>query len=49
MLCCYGANREKYRRFFRLEDHNKMDLEEIGVNVMNWMEFVNVVLNLQVT
>ena len=35
MLCYYGDDMEEYRRW---EDYIKMDLKEIGVDVMNWME-----------
>ena len=35
MLCYYGDDMEEYRRW---EDNIKMDLKEIGVNVMSWME-----------
>ena len=34
MLCYYGDDMEEYRRW---EDNIKMDLKEIGVDVMNWM------------
>ena len=34
MLCYYGDDMEEYRRW---EDKIKMDLKEIGVDVMNWM------------
>ena len=32
---------QEYRRLCRYKDHIKMDLKEIGVNVMNWMELFN--------
>ena len=35
MLRYYGDDMEEYRRW---EDNIKMDLKEISVNVMNWME-----------
>ena len=35
MLCYYGDDMEEYRRW---ENNIKMDLKEIGVDVMNWME-----------
>ena len=35
MLYFYGDDMEEYRRW---EDNIKMDLKEIGVDVMNWME-----------
>ena len=44
---------EEYRRLCRWEDNIKMDLKEIGVDMMSWMEiahwtdFVNTALNLQ--
>ena len=31
---------EEYRRLCRWEENIKMDLKEIDVNVMNWMEIV---------
>ena len=34
MLCCYGDDMEEYRRW---EDNIKMDLKEIGVDVMSWL------------
>ena len=37
MLCYYGDDMEEYRRW---EDNIKMDLKEIGVDVMNWMKLV---------
>ena len=35
MLCCYGDDIEEYRRLFRWEDNIKMDLKEIGVDVIS--------------
>ena len=37
MLCYYGDDMEEYRRW---EDNIKMDLKEIGVDVMNWIVLV---------
>ena len=34
MLCYYGDDMEEYRRW---EDNIKMDLKEIGFDVMNWI------------
>ena len=34
MLCYYGDDMEEYRRW---EDNIKMDLKEIGVDVMRWV------------
>ena len=34
MLCYYGDDMEEYRRW---EDNVKMDLKEIGVDVMSWL------------
>ena len=38
MLCYYGDEKEEYRRW---EDNIKMNLKEIGVDVMNWMELAH--------
>ena len=35
MLCYYGDDMEEYRRLCRWEDDIKMDLKEIGVDVMS--------------
>ena len=35
MLCYYGDYMEEYRRW---EDSIKMELKEIGVEEVNWME-----------
>ena len=34
MLCYYGDDMEEYRRW---EDNIKMDLKEVGVDVMSWL------------
>ena len=34
MLCYYGDDMEEYRRW---EDNIKMDLKEIGVDVISWL------------
>ena len=34
MLCYYGDDMEEYRRW---QDNIKMDLKEIGVDVMDWI------------
>ena len=55
MLCYYGDDMEEYRRW---EDNIKMNLKEIGVDVMNLIElfrdiyhcktFLNAALNIVV-
>ena len=35
LLCYYGDDMEEYRRLCRWEENIKMDLKEIGVDVMS--------------
>ena len=36
-LCYYGDDMEENRRLCKWKDNIKMDLKEIGVDMVNWM------------
>jgi hypothetical protein len=39
--CYYGDDMEEYRRLCRWKDIIKLDLKEIGVDVMKWIELAH--------